>query len=70
MQKFIWSGILINKNAKIVPLETVSMRKFLISVAIVFTLSGTAYAQDYQKGLTAYAFCHHFAEFLRCVVRL
>ena len=46
------------------------MRKFLISVAIVFTLSGTAYAQDYQKGLTAYAFCHHFAEFLRCVVRL
>ena len=30
------------------------MRKFLISVAIVFTLSGTAQAQDLQKGLTAY----------------
>ena len=29
------------------------MRKFLTSVAIVFTLSGTAQAQDFQKGLTA-----------------
>ena len=30
------------------------MRKFLASVAIVFALSGTAYAQDFQKGLAAY----------------
>ena len=29
------------------------MRKFLTSVAIVFTLSGTAQAQDGQKGLAA-----------------
>ena len=29
------------------------MRKFLASVAIVFTLAGTAQAQDFQKGLAA-----------------
>ncbi len=31
------------------------MRKFLTSVAIVFALTGTACAQDFQKGLAAYA---------------
>ena len=31
------------------------MRKFLASVAIVFTLAGTAQAQDFNKGLQAYA---------------
>ena len=31
------------------------MRKFLASVAIVFTLSGTAQAQDFWKGFHAYA---------------
>ena len=30
------------------------MRKFLTSAAIVFTLSATAYAQDFQRGLTAF----------------
>ena len=30
------------------------MRKFLASAAIVFALTGTAQAQDFQKGLTAY----------------
>ena len=30
------------------------MRKFLASVAIVFTLSGTACAQDWDKGFKAY----------------
>ena len=30
------------------------MRKFLASVAIVFTLSGHAYAQDLQRGWEAY----------------
>ncbi len=29
------------------------MRKFLASVAIVFTLSGTAHAQDWDKGVAA-----------------
>lgn len=31
------------------------MREFLASVAIVFTLSSMAHAQDYQKGRSAYA---------------
>jgi len=30
------------------------MRKFFASVAIAFVLSGTAYAQDFQKGWKAY----------------
>jgi opacity protein-like surface antigen len=30
------------------------MRKFLASVAVVFTLSGTAQAQDFDKGFEAY----------------
>lgn len=30
------------------------MRKFLTSVATVFALTGTACAQDFQRGLTAY----------------
>jgi len=30
------------------------MRNFLASVAVVFTLSGQAYAQDFQRGLAAY----------------
>ena len=31
------------------------MRKFLVSVAILFTLFGQGYAQDFQKGRSAYA---------------